>query len=285
MIYTLKNYIILFEKKLISFLETIVGKEGEFNVVHRLFNSICLIVAVSYIIKIIINLILRFKSFEILLSTIITILGILLILVISRVFKKLVLSRFLFVSVILISFSFNWYYSGGTGGAMPFYYFSLLTVIVLVSIRRFKMLFVCIIILNAALLIISEYRHPHLIIQKIESQNLYLYKYIHILFVALVTLLIIHVGKRFYRTDQFTITELHKQIRNQLENDKNKISEIFHNLTSQERKVLEHIHNGKRNKEIASDLNVDISTVKTHINNIYKKKGIRTRTRMLNILN
>jgi DNA-binding NarL/FixJ family response regulator len=78
---------------------------------------------------------------------------------------------------------------------------------------------------------------------------------------------------------------LHKKIRDQLGNDNNKVSEVFHNLTSQERKVLEQIHNGKRNKEIASILNVDISTIKTHINNIYKKKRIHTRTGMLNILN
>jgi DNA-binding NarL/FixJ family response regulator len=144
---------------------------------------------------------------------------------------------------------------------------------------------VCLILINAALLFILEYRHPHLIIQKIESQKIYMYKYIHMLFAAMVTILIILVGERFYKTKKDAITEFDMKIRNQLENDNNKVSEIFLNLTSQERKILEQIHNGKRNKEIAEVLNVDISTVKTHINNIYKKKGVHTRTSMLNILN
>lgn len=285
MIYTLKNYIIHLRKNLIGFLVTIIGEEENFNIDHRLFNSICLIVAVSYIFRILINLLLGIKLFEITLSHFITFLSILLILFISRLLKKLVLSRFLFVSVIIISFSFNWYFSGGTEGAMPFYYFSLLTIIAFVPFKRLKMSVVCLILINAALLFILEYRHPHLIIQKIESQKIYMYKYIHMLFAAMVTILIILVGERFYKTKKDAITEFDMKIRNQLENDNNKVSEIFLNLTSQERKILEQIHNGKRNKEIAEVLNVDISTVKTHINNIYKKKGVHTRTSMLNILN
>jgi DNA-binding CsgD family transcriptional regulator len=285
MIYKLKNYIIHLRKNLIGFLETIIGEEDDFNTDHRFFNSICLIVSVSFIFRILINLILGIKLVEIAFSHFVTFLSILLILSVSRLSKKLILSRFLFVSVILISFSFNWYYSGGAAGAMPFYYFSLLTIIVFVPIKRLKMSVVCIILVNAALLFILDYRHPHLVLQNLESQKLYIYKNIHLLFVTMVTILIIKVGQRFYWKDQFAITELRKRIKDQLEDDNNNVSEIFHNLTSQERRVLEQIHNGKRNKEIASSLNVDISTVKTHINNIYKKKGVRTRTGMLNILN
>jgi DNA-binding CsgD family transcriptional regulator len=285
MLYPLKKYIIPLRKKIISFLDTVIGKEGDFNVDHRLFNTICLIVAISYIIRILINLMLGIKLVEITLSHFISFLSILLILSVSRLLKKLVLSRFLFVSVMIVSFSFNWYFSGGTEGAMPFYYFSLLTIIVFVPLKRFKISVVSVILINAALLFILEYRHPHLIIHHIESQKLYMYKYIHMLFAAIVTILIILVGERFYKKKKDAITELHKKIRDQLGNDNNNVSEIFHNLTSQERKVLEQIHNGKRNKEIASDLNVDISTVKTHINNIYKKKGIHSRIGILNILN
>jgi DNA-binding CsgD family transcriptional regulator len=285
MIYTLKNYIIHLRKNLIGFLVTVIGEEEKFNINHRFFNSICLIVAVSYIFRILINLILGIKLFEIALSHFIAFLSILLILSISRILKKLVLSGFLFVSVILISFSFNWFLSGGTEGAMPFYYFSLFVIIVVVPIKRLKMSVVCIILVNAALLFILEYRYPHLLIQKIESQKIYMYKYIHMLFAAMVTMLIILVGERLYKTKKDAITEFDMKIGTRLGYNDNKVSEIFQNLTSQERKILEQIQDGKRNKEIAEVLNVDISTVKTHINNIYKKKGVRTRTDMLNILN
>ncbi|WP_234859525.1 response regulator transcription factor [Aquimarina aquimarini] len=49
------------------------------------------------------------------------------------------------------------------------------------------------------------------------------------------------------------------------------------NLTQQEQKVLNLILADKTNKEIASTMFVSISTIKTHINNLYKKLGVRTR--------
>ncbi|MCH9660829.1 MAG: LuxR C-terminal-related transcriptional regulator [Bacteroidetes bacterium] len=48
-------------------------------------------------------------------------------------------------------------------------------------------------------------------------------------------------------------------------------------LTQQEQKVLELILEEKSNKEIASQLFVSVSTVKTHINNVYKKLEVSSR--------
>lgn len=48
-------------------------------------------------------------------------------------------------------------------------------------------------------------------------------------------------------------------------------------LTQQEKKVLDLILEEKSNKEIASQLFVSLSTVKTHINNIYKKLQVSSR--------
>jgi len=48
-------------------------------------------------------------------------------------------------------------------------------------------------------------------------------------------------------------------------------------LTQQETNVLELILQKKSNKEIASELFVSVSTVKTHINSIYKKLGVSSR--------
>jgi len=42
-------------------------------------------------------------------------------------------------------------------------------------------------------------------------------------------------------------------------------------LTAQEQKIVDGILNDKTNKEIAADLFISLSTVKTHINNLYKK--------------
>jgi DNA-binding CsgD family transcriptional regulator len=48
-------------------------------------------------------------------------------------------------------------------------------------------------------------------------------------------------------------------------------------LTSQEKKKLDLILQDKTNKEIASDIFVSVSTVKTHINNFYKKLKVTSR--------
>ncbi len=48
-------------------------------------------------------------------------------------------------------------------------------------------------------------------------------------------------------------------------------------LTAQERKIVNEILKDKTNKEIATDLFISVSTVKTHINNLYKKLHIASR--------
>ena len=49
------------------------------------------------------------------------------------------------------------------------------------------------------------------------------------------------------------------------------------NLTPQEQKILELILQDKTNKEIATTIFVSVSTVKTHINNLYKKLNVASR--------
>ncbi|AXT62841.1 LuxR family transcriptional regulator [Aquimarina sp. AD10] len=59
---------------------------------------------------------------------------------------------------------------------------------------------------------------------------------------------------------------------------RNKIAkDLSKNLTQQEQKVLNFILEDKTNKEIASSMFVSISTIKTHINNLYKKLNVRSR--------
>ena len=49
-------------------------------------------------------------------------------------------------------------------------------------------------------------------------------------------------------------------------------------LTKKEEEILEYIKSGKSNKEIAAELFIELSTVKTHINKIYSKLGISNRS-------
>ena len=49
------------------------------------------------------------------------------------------------------------------------------------------------------------------------------------------------------------------------------LKSIRYSLSNRELTVFRYLANGSTNKEIASDLGVELSTVKTHINNLYTK--------------
>jgi len=52
-------------------------------------------------------------------------------------------------------------------------------------------------------------------------------------------------------------------------------------LSDRERQVLQLIANGKSNKEIAQELFLAVGTVKKHLNNIFAKLGVKSRTQAI----
>lgn len=74
----------------------------------------------------------------------------------------------------------------------------------------------------------------------------------------------------------------HRRIKALLkEKDHNKVD--ITQLTSKEKQILELICSGKSNKEIASELFVELSTVKTHINKLYTKLNISNRNQAMQL--
>ena len=59
--------------------------------------------------------------------------------------------------------------------------------------------------------------------------------------------------------------------------DQLKISSGEDSLTSRERDILDLVHKGHTNPEIATELSVSLSTVKTHVGHILKKTGRNSR--------
>ena len=55
----------------------------------------------------------------------------------------------------------------------------------------------------------------------------------------------------------------------------------FVQLTQKESEIVHHIQAGKTNQEIADELFISVSTVKTHVNNIYKKLHIKSRKELI----
>ena len=63
------------------------------------------------------------------------------------------------------------------------------------------------------------------------------------------------------------------------------ISKKKEQLTKQEEKILNLLLENKSNKEIADALFVSVSTVKTHINNLYKKLNVQSRNEVITLFN
>ena len=48
-------------------------------------------------------------------------------------------------------------------------------------------------------------------------------------------------------------------------------------LSNQEKRVFNLLQKGKTNKEISSELHIEVSTVKSHLNKIYSRLGVKSR--------
>lgn len=52
-------------------------------------------------------------------------------------------------------------------------------------------------------------------------------------------------------------------------------------LSVQEKRVLDLLKEEKSNKEIAQELHIEVSTVKSHLNKIYSRLGVKSRKEIL----
>nr|WP_321355479.1 helix-turn-helix transcriptional regulator [uncultured Draconibacterium sp.] len=68
-----------------------------------------------------------------------------------------------------------------------------------------------------------------------------------------------------------------KKMRKRENDPENNLKPLYEGLTLKQQEILSLLAAGKTNKEIAQELFVELSTVKTHINNIYRQLGVSTR--------
>jgi len=69
------------------------------------------------------------------------------------------------------------------------------------------------------------------------------------------------------------ITNLKERVEKKSDSIETKLKE----LSPRQKEVLSLIVKGKSNKEIMAELNIELSTLKTHINQVYKILGIKNR--------
>lgn len=104
--------------------------------------------------------------------------------------------------------------------------------------------------------------------------NLFLKNYPLLMFLLVafsIILILIYI-----QIDKQKITNLSNHIKLQ-STDNNKFDSLVSELTSRQKEVYDLIVSGKTNKEIMSELFIEQSTLKTHINQIYKKLNIKSR--------
>jgi len=94
-------------------------------------------------------------------------------------------------------------------------------------------------------------------------------------FIFLLVVVGILVGLVYIRIDQRRIKELSKAISESYKEERTSFEKLRSTLTS--RQVCDLIISGKSNKEIMSLLFIEQSTLKTHINQLYKKLKIKNR--------
>lgn len=60
-----------------------------------------------------------------------------------------------------------------------------------------------------------------------------------------------------------------------------RLPDWFYELTARERLIIKHVLQGKRNKEIASDVHIGEQTVRNYISTIYSKLGVFDRRALI----
>lgn len=81
----------------------------------------------------------------------------------------------------------------------------------------------------------------------------------------------------YFRLNTRKISHLSQQIKEQAQIDHQDIDALLNQLTDRQREVYDLIVSGKTNKEIMAELFIEQSTLKSHINQIYRKLDIKSR--------
>jgi DNA-binding CsgD family transcriptional regulator len=84
----------------------------------------------------------------------------------------------------------------------------------------------------------------------------------------------------YFQVNKRKISNLSNQINEQSKNKSEAFQELVDGLTVRQREVYDLIISGKSNKEIMAELFIEQSTLKTHINQIYRKLKIKNRRQL-----
>ena len=84
----------------------------------------------------------------------------------------------------------------------------------------------------------------------------------------------------YFQINSRRISSLSNQIREQSKIKSEGIDALLNELSDRQKEVYDLIISGKTNKEIMTELFIEQSTLKSHINQIYKKLNIKSRSEL-----
>lgn len=113
--------------------------------------------------------------------------------------------------------------------------------------------------------------------------SLVLQNYPIIIFLMIVISLLFIV--LYIQINKKNIENLSHQIKDQSKVKSKDYSALLAELTTRQKEVYDLIISGKTNKEIISELFIEQSTLKTHVNQIYKKLNIKNRNELKSKVN
>ncbi|MBK9109529.1 MAG: helix-turn-helix transcriptional regulator [Saprospiraceae bacterium] len=108
--------------------------------------------------------------------------------------------------------------------------------------------------------------------------NLVLHKYPALIFLMVV--ISSFLVAIYFQINKRKISSLSNQIKEQSKIKSEEIDALINGLTERQREVYNLIISGKTNKEIMTELFIEQSTLKSHINQIYKKIEIKSRNEL-----
>ena len=89
----------------------------------------------------------------------------------------------------------------------------------------------------------------------------------------------------YFQINSRRVSSLSNQIKEQAKTKNEETEVLVDELSERQKKVYDLIISGKTNKEIMAELFIEQSTLKSHINQIYKKLNIKSRSELKSNLN
>jgi two-component system, sensor histidine kinase and response regulator len=272
----------MFIKNATNLILYLMGSEKDFEPEHRFLNLICLLASVSFFISFPGNLLLG-MSLRITLVSLFACGVCFFLYYLSRFcgqVKYTFISFFVFTTIIL---SIQWFLNGGIYGGISYFFISLLITALFLFQGKIRVIFSLVFIIFILALLTIEYFNPQWVSGYTSRKQLFIDHTANFLTAVPFYILTVYFNKKLYQKEKKNAATIIEQYRESSEYLKEQMNEKLKVLSVRERDVFRLIIEAKSNKEISDILNICLPTVKTHINNIYKKLNVVKRIDIANM--